>query len=339
MKRSLRVLVLMHGDLVPPDGLVRPERKQILSFKTEYDVVTGLEQLGHRVHKLGVQDELAPLRTALQEGEPDIVFNLLEEFRGQAVYDHNVVSYLELMRTPYTGCNPRGLVLARDKALSKKILHYHRIRVPRFAVAPPGRKFRRSKRLGFPLIVKSLIEEASTGISRASVVHTEEKLHQRIRFIHENVRTDAIVEEYIDGRELYVGVMGNHRLTVLPIWELQMRNLPTDAPRIATRRLKVDPAYQKRYAITAGKAEGLADDSVRRIERTSKRIYRILGLSGYARLDYRMAADGEIYFLEANPNPEIVRDEEFAGAAKDAGLSFEKMLHKMLRIGFRRATA
>ena len=214
-KKKLRVLVLMHEDLVPPDDLDDPPREDILQFKTEYDVVTGLERLGHEVHKLGVWDELAPLRKALQEGDPDIVFNLLEEFHGQAVYDHNVVSYLELMRTPYTGCNPRGLVLARDKALSKKILHYHRIRVPRFAVVPLDRKFRRPQRLDFPLIVKSLVEEASTGISRASVVHDEDKLSERIRFIHQHVRTDAIVERYIEGRELYVGVMGNQRLTVL----------------------------------------------------------------------------------------------------------------------------
>jgi len=337
-RRKLRVLVLMHEDLVPPDDLDAPSREDIWRFKTEYDVVTGLRELGHEVYKLGVWDELAPLRDTIKEWSPDIVFNLLEEWRGQAVYDHNVVSYLELMRTPYTGCNPRGLVVARDKALSKKILAYHRIRVPRFAVASMGRKFRKPKRLEYPLIVKSLIEEASTGIARASVVDSDEKLAERVRLVHEQVRTDAIVEHFIDGRELYVGVMGNHRLTVLPVWELNLRNLPADSPKIATRRLKTDLQYQKKYRVTASKAKGLSDETQREIAKTCKRIYRNLGLSGYARLDFRRSAEGEMYFLEANPNPEIARDEEFADAARDSGLPFEKMLDKMLRIGLARLT-
>ena len=337
VKKKLRVLVLMHEDLVPPDDPSGLEEKELLRIKTERDVVVGLTELGHDVHKLGVWDELAPLRKALGEHEPEIVFNLLEEFHGQAVYDHNVVSYLELMRAAYTGCNPRGLVLARDKALSKKILHYHRIRAPRFAVVPLGRRLRRSRRLEFPLIVKSLIEEASTGIAKASVVTDEEKLRERVRFIHEHVRTDAIVEEYIEGREVYVGVLGNQRLTVLPVWELNLEQLPADAPRIATRRLKIDREYQKRYGVTIGKAKGLPSDWLRGFERTCKRIYRLLGLSGYARLDFRIAADNTPYFLEANPNPEIAADEEFAAASLAAGMDYRAMLDRILRLGLQRA--
>jgi len=337
MKKKLRVAVLMHEDLVPPDDLSGIEAKEVLRFKTERDVVLGLGRLGHQVIKIGVWDELAPLRKMLQESKPDIVFNLLEEFHGLAVYDHNVVSYLELMRAAYTGCNPRGLVLARDKALSKKILHYHRIRAPRFAVAPLGRSFKRPKRLEFPMIVKSLIEEASTGISKASVVHADDKLEERVRFIHHNIRTDAIVEEFVAGRELYVGVIGNQRLTVLPVWELFLENLPADSPRIATRRLKIDPEYQKRHEITIGKAKGLSQELQRMIERTCKRIYRLLGLTGYARLDFRLAEDGQLLFLEANPNPEIAADEEFAAASEAAGISYDQMLQRFLRLGMSRA--
>ncbi len=337
MKKRLRVGVLMHEDLVPPDDLSALEPKEVLRFKTERDVVQGLERLGHEVIKIGVWDELAPLRKILQESEPDIVFNLLEEFHGLAVYDHNVVSYLELMRAAYTGCNPRGLVLARDKALSKKILHYHRIRAPRFAVVPLGRSFRRPKRLEFPLIVKSLIEEASTGISKASVVHADDKLGERVRFIHHNVRTDAIVEEFVAGREIYVGVIGNQRLSVLPVWELHLENLPEDSPRIATRRIKIDPEYQKRYEVTIGEAQGLSPEFQRMIERTCRRIYRLLGLTGYARLDFRLTEDGQLFFLEANPNPEIASDEEFAAAAEAAGISYDQLLQRFLRLGMRRA--
>ena len=338
MSRSLRVLALMHEDLVPPDSIEGLDEKKIDRFKTEYDVVTALGWLGHEVVKLGVWDELAPLRRAIQDWEPHIVFNLLEEFHGQAVYDQNVVSYLELMRAAYSGCNPRGLILARDKALSKKIVHYHRIRVPRFAVAPLGRRFRRPKRLEFPLIVKSLVEEASTGIAHASVVHADDKLEDRVRFIHDKVRTDAIAEQYIEGREFYVGVLGNQRLAVFPPWEIDLAGLPPDVPRIATRRLKLDAKYQKKHKVTAGPAQGLSDDLCRKVETTSKRIYRILGLSGYARIDFRLSPDGELYFLEANPNPEIAIEEEFASSAKTSGLTFEELIQKILNLGLSRAS-
>lgn len=339
MKKKLRVLVLMHEDLVPPDDPSTMTEEELLDVKTEQDVVQGLRDLGHEILKLGVRDELAPLRSAIQDWKPDIVFNLLEEFHGQPMYDQNVVGYLELMRTPYTGCNPRGLVLARDKALSKKILQYHRIRVPRFAVVPLGRKLRRPKVLDFPLIVKSLVEEASLGISQASVVRSDDKLAERIRFIHTKVKTDCIVEQYIDGRELYVAMYGNHRLTVLPTWELLFENPPADAVRIATRNVKWDPDLQKRWDIAIDVAHDLPDDTVRRIERVSKRIYRLLGLTGYARIDFRLASSGEPFFLEANPNPEISRDGEFASAAESAGMTYPQLLDRLIRIGLQRAEA
>ncbi len=334
---KLRVLVLMHEDLVPPDDLTALDDKQLDRIKTERDVVDGLKDLGHEVFKLGVWDELRPLRAAIEEWDPHVVFNLLEEFHGEAVYDQHVVSYLELMRVPYTGCNPRGLVLARDKALSKKILHYHRIRVPRFMVVPLRRRARRRKGLEFPLIVKSLIEEASTGIAQASVVDSDDKLEERVRFVHEHVRTDAIVEQYVEGRELYVGILGNRRLSVLPVWELKMDELPEDARRIATRRLKIDVQYQRKHGIIAEEAKDLSDATRRHIVNTSKRIYRALDLSGYARLDYRLAPDGRLYFLEANPNPEIAQVEEFACASAAAGMSFEKMLSRIVGLGIRAA--
>jgi D-alanine-D-alanine ligase len=336
MKKK-RVIVLMHQDLVPPDDVSGLDQKRLDLVKTERNVVDGLKGLGHEVHKLGLRDELAPLRQAIQDGSPHVVFNLLEEFHGEPVYDHAVVSYLDLMRTPYTGCNPRGLVLARDKALSKKILHYHRIRVPQFAVIPLGRKFRRAKRLPFPLIVKSLVEESSMGISQASVVQSDEKLEERVRFIHEKVGTDVIVEQYIEGRELYSAVMGNSRLVVLPTWEILFEKIPPDAVRIATRRVKWDPEIQKRWGIFIEQAGDLSEATKRRIQKVSKRIYRLLELSGYARIDFRLDSEGELYFLEANPNPEISADSEFAGAAEAAGIGYEQMLQKMLSLGLQRS--
>ena len=205
MKR-LRVLVLLHPDLVPPDSLKGFSESEINQWKTEYDVVTTLRAAGHEVRPLGVQHELKPIRDEVESWKPHVVFNLLEQFHGEAVYDQNVASYLELLRVPYTGCNPRGLVLARGKDLSKKLLTYHRVPLPAFAVFPMRRKVKRPARLGLPLIVKSLSEDGSYGISQASVVDSDEKLAERVNFIHERIGTAAIAEQYIEGRELYVGV-------------------------------------------------------------------------------------------------------------------------------------
>jgi len=332
--RRKRVLVLMHEDLVPPANIEGLSAQEVMPFATEYDVVTAMQWLGHEAIKLGVHDELAPLRRALKEVKPHVVFNLLEEFHGEAVFDQHVVSYLELQRAAYTGCNPRGLVLGRDKALSKKILHYHRIRCPKFVVFPMGRTVRRPARLSFPLIVKSLVEEGSTGISEASVVHNDEKLRERVSFIHRSVGTDAIAEEFIDGREVYAGVMGNHRLTVLPPWELKIGELRSDAPRIATRRIKFDLEFQRKYNVEIGPAN--FDDALMvKYRAIAKRIYRVLGLSGYARIDFRLTPTGELYFLEANPNPDIARGEEFSSAARATGLEYEPLLQKILNLGIR----
>lgn len=330
------MLVLMHEDLIPPADISGLSPSEVLPFATEYDVVTAMQWLGHEAIKLGVHDELAPLRRALKEIKPHVVFNLLEEFHGEAVYDQHMVSYLELQRTAYTGCNPRGLVLGRDKALSKKVLHYHRIRCPKFAVFPLGRRVRRPARLPFPLIVKSLVEEGSTGISEASVVNNDEKLVERVSFIHRSVGTDAIAEEFIDGREVYAGVMGNHRLTVLPPWELKIAELRSDAPRIATRRVKFDLAFQNKHNIELAPAN-FDDALTARYEAVAKRIYRVLGLSGYARIDFRLTPKGELYFLEANPNPDIARGEEFSSAAKATGLEYEPLLQKLLNLGMSKA--
>lgn len=335
--RKKRVLVLMHIDLVPPDDIAGKPDEEILEYKTEYDVITGLRELGHEVQKLGLYDDLTPLRQAIQDFKPHIVFNLLDEFRGEAMLDQNVVSYLELVQVPYTGCNPRGLMLARDKALSKQILHYHRIRVPRFAVVPAGRKLKRKPaRLDYPLIVKSQIEEASFGIAEASIVYNDEKLAERIEFMHARVGTDLILEQYIDGRELYVGVMGNKRLQVLPVWELEIKRLRPDAPKIATRRVKWNLKYQKRRGVKIGPARNLSPELERLLMKTTKRIYRLLQLSGYARIDFRLDAEERPYFLEANPNADIAYGDEFAEAAEAAGIEYEPLLNRLLAIGLGR---
>ena len=333
MKR-LRVLVLMHEDLVPP-GHTAGRNHATAEWRTEYDVVTTLRKLGHDVRPLGVKNDLEVIHRAIDEYKPDIAFNLLEEFDGVAVYDQHVVSYLELLHVPYTGCNPRGLMLARDKALTKKMLSFHHIRYPEFIEVPQGRVVRRPRGLVFPLIVKSVTEEASLGISQASIVEDDEKLRERVAFIHNSVGSGALIEQYIEGREFYVGVIGNGHLQALPVWELILDKLPDDARRIATERVKWSRKYQLKYAIVSQEAKHLPAGKIEEIQHLAKQVYRVLGLNGYARIDMRMDSGGQLYVLEANPNPQIAHREDFADSAEHAGYQYQELLQEILNVGLR----
>jgi D-alanine-D-alanine ligase len=256
----------------------------------------------------------------------------MEAFDDVVVFDQNVVSYLELLKVPYTGCNPRGLTLSRDKALAKKLMAYHRIQVPDFLVVPIGQRARLPKRLQFPLIVKSLWYESSTGISQASVVINEEQLQKRVQFIHDTILTPAIVEEFIDGRELYVGVIGNDRLQVFPVWEMSFAKMPENNWRIATERVKWSVNYQKKHGIDTALAN-LAEDVSAKVQHLAKRVYRALDLTGYARIDLRMKDNGEMYVIEANPNPQLAQGEDFAESARRAGVSYAKLIERIISLG------
>ncbi|MFQ5702183.1 MAG: D-alanine--D-alanine ligase [Acidobacteriota bacterium] len=331
MKKQ-RVLVLMHRDLVPPAEAGKIEDYTREPWKTEYDVTVTIEDLGHDVKPLGVYGDLGVLHKAIQEWEPTIVFNLLEEFGGEAMLDQNVVSYLEMLNVRHTGCNPLGMMLARDKALSKKLLTYHKIRVPRFQVFPRDRTIRRVRALPFPIFLKSLVEDASLGISRQSIVEDDKSLVERVGFIHEKIRTDAIGEQYIPGRDLYVAVMGNRRLTVFPPMELDIKKQGDDLPVIATRKVKFDRKYQKEMGVQTTAAK-LSPELLAHVQRISRRIFKILNLNGYARMDFRLTEDGQLFFLEANPNPELAYGEDFAESAEKAGVGYEDLVLRILHLG------
>jgi len=330
--KKYRVLVLVHRDLAPKEGI--PATEVNPEWRMEWDVVTTLRKRGHELKLIEVHDDLSPIRQALDEFKPTIAFNLLEAFDDVVLFDQNVVSYLELLRVPYTGCNPRGLTLARDKSLARKLLAYHRIPSPDFTVVPLGRKPVRPRRLDYPLIVKSLTYEASAGISQASIVANDEQLAKRVRFIHETLVTPAIVEQYIDGRELYVGVLGNHRLRVFPVWEMTFDKMQGDNWRIATERVKWNVNYQERHGIDTAEAK-LPPDVAARIQHLAKRTYRALELSGYARIDFRMDASGRAYVIEANPNPQLAKEEDFAQSALKARMSYSRLLERIMTLGLR----
>tara|TARA_R110002073_G_scaffold56905_31_gene144952 strand:+ start:1336 stop:2364 length:1029 start_codon:yes stop_codon:yes gene_type:complete len=332
---SLRILVLVRDGHVPPLTLEGVDEKELDNWKAEFDVCDTLRHIGHEVLPIGVYDDLTPIREALREFKPDITFMMLEEFHGVVTYDFAVISYLELMQQPYTGCNPRGLLLSKDKALSKKVLTYHRIPTPRFAVFPAGRTIHRPKKLSFPLFVKSAIEDASFGIAQASIVHNDEALVERVKFIHDKTNDDAMAEQYIEGRELYVGVIGNNRLQTFPPWEMVFAKMPDDIAKIATRQVKWNHKYQEKHGITTEEAKDLDDATKLKISRLCKRVYRALNMSGYARMDLRMTDKGEIFVIEANANPNIEYGEDFSESAETIGITYEMLLQKILNLGLR----
>jgi len=331
--KKVRILALVHEHLVPPEDTTGIDVLEA-EWKMEYDVIETLREMGHTVRVLGINDDLSGIRPTAEAFKPHIVFNLMEAFAGVTTFDQNVVSYLELLRLPYTGCNPRGLVLARDKALSKKLLAYHRIRVPEFAVVRPGRKPVLPKRLTFPMIVKSLFFEASAGISQASVVENHEQLARRVSFIHEKLGTAAIVEQFVDGRELYIGVVGNERLDVFPVWEMSFDRMPDNRWKIATERVKWSTQYQKKHGIMTDRAR-VDPLLMEQMQRIAKRSYRALDLSGYARIDFRMDEEGRMFVLEANPNPNLAYGEDFAESAEVAAVSYERLLERIITLGLR----
>jgi D-alanine-D-alanine ligase len=207
--------------------------------------------------------------------------------------------------------------------------------VPNFLVIPRGQRITRPKQLKFPILVKPVKEEASYGISQASFVQNEEQFRERVAFIHEKYNSDAIAEEYIEGRELYVSLMGNVRLTVFPIRELVFREVPPDEPKIATYKAKWDEEYRKRWGLENHFAEDLDPVLVSKIQDTCKDIYRLLTIDGYARIDLRLTPENKLYFIEANPNPILADDEDFALAAAKAGLPYPDLIERIVRLGIR----
>ena len=333
LKRGLRVLALL--DLGEPVGLQQDFSVELETeaWKTEAHVLAALRRLGCEVEYLAIHDDTDLLRRKLEQFPADVIFNLVEEFRNRRELDQAVVSFLELAGVPFTGCGSTGLMLCRHKGISKKILGYHRIRVPQFAMIARGRRGARPRWLRFPILVKPLKEEASTGISQASFVENDEQFRERVEFVHQRLGQDVIAEEYIPGRELYVSVLGNKRAEVFPIRELHFKQVPSDEPRIATYKAKWDDDYRARWGIESGFAEELDPVVRREIERTCRRIYHLLAMEGYGRIDLRLTPENEIVFIEANPNPFLAEGEDFALSAQAANVDYTSLIGRIVQLG------
>ena len=298
--------------------------------EAEYDVARALLANGHDVLMVGIGTELGPLIERLAEFGPKVVFNGCEAFRGNARHEYAVAAVLEMHGYAHTGSPPTALLVARNKSLTKKVLAYHGIRVPAFAEFHPGDELVRPSELRFPLIVKPLLEDASVGIAQASVVENDDSLAERVRFIHEKFTQAAIVEELVEGRELYAGLIGNDKVEVLPLVELTFGEPETSEHRIATYKAKWDEEYRKRKKIRNVFAKGLPDDLTTKISDICITAFHALWLQDYGRVDLRLAHDDEVYVLEVNPNPFLAVENEMADAAEKAGLKYNEFIQRIV---------
>jgi D-alanine-D-alanine ligase len=328
----MKVLVLF--DLphpVSPDEKFTPEiLREKRDRPTEADVITCLEGLKHEVDTLAVYDNLSDVVNKIRGFAPDVVFNLCESFFNNRAKEPNIPALLELMRVPYTGAGPEALMLSKDKALAKTILIYHHIRVPRFLLSRKERPLRRLGRFTFPAFVKPSGEESSDGIAKASFARDEGEALERAKFIHERLECDAMIEEYIDGRELYVSALGDRRVTVFPPRELFFGRMPESEPRFATFKAKWDETYRANWGIHNGPAAPFPDGVEKKVIDFARRVYTLLRIQSLGRVDLRLTPAGELVFIEANPNPSLEAADDFAQSAAAAGISYPALIQKIL---------
>jgi len=330
--RTEKVLVVFNSDGPATLDQDFTERFKEPDWATEAHVIEAVKSLGHTCATLGVFDDTELICEKIKQFEPSVIFNLVERFNNEASHDRDIASFFKLTGIPFTGCGPTGLTLCKDKGLAKKILKFHHIRVPDFVILPKNRRIHRPKRLNFPIFVKPLKEEASIGIAQSSFVENDQQFRERVSYIHQTLGQDVIAEEYIEGRELYVGVIGNKRLEAFPVRELRFHEVPEDEPRFASYKAKWDETYRKKWGIRNQFAGLLPNGSQGELEKISKKIYQLLMIRGYARMDMRLTSEGEVVFIEANPNPILSSDEDFAESAKKAGVDYPQLIQKIINL-------
>lgn len=303
---------------------------------TENDVYQALLENKYEVRRLGLYNDVRPLLEEVAEFKPDVIFNLVETFNRVTHWDKNIAALIELTNIPYTGATPAAITLCNDKGLCKKILRFHRVRGPRFHTFYRNHKVWLPKTLRLPCIIKPLTEEASRGISQASIVDDEKSFLERVTMIQERMKLDVIAEEYIEGREMYVSVIGDQRLRVLPPREITFGQMAEDEPRIATYKAKWDDTYRKKWGIKNTFAGKLSDDLDQRIADVCKRAYRALNIRSYARFDLRVTAAGQVHVIEPNVNPCIAKDDELAQSAKKVGIAYPTLIRMLVNQALRR---
>lgn len=329
-KRSLKVLLLSDLSVPPPEDHDFSKFFGTEEWKSEAQLARTLKSLGHEVRAFGIQDTIEPLVDELRKTKPDLVFNLCEAVRDDRSHEPNVVSLLELMGVPYTGAGSVALQICKDKALTKKILAFHQIRVPLFTLSRVNSPLKNLKNFPYPAFIKPLDLEASEGIAQYSFSEDEKGTLERVKYIHEHFGIDAIIEEYIEGREITVGVLGNKKIRILPAREMCFGEMRADEPRFVTYKAKWDENYRKRWGIHSRPARNISSALEKKINEITRDIYDLFRIKGYARIDFRLTPNGELVFIEANPNPSISKDDDFVLSAEKAGLSYEDLIEQII---------
>jgi D-alanine-D-alanine ligase len=313
----------------PPEKPARGKRRKKKREKADREeIFEALGKMGHEPF-YQVLDGAEKTLVALAKCDADLVFNLTESYAGDDTKDMNIAAYLELLDCQYTGAGPHAMYLAQDKALAKKIFAFHGIKTPFFATSYRG-KLDHSHDISFPLIVKPTSEDGSIGIDQGSFVESVKELMERIHYIQEEFDSPALIEEYIEGREIYAAILGNENPEVLPMVELDLSKLPKGTPRIAGKEVKWETETEAYKVTKSAVAEDLDEAVTKRLSETALSAYQALKLRDYGRIDMRVSKKGEVFVIEANPNPWLASSAEFAMAAKKAGRNYTELVAEIV---------
>ena len=319
-----------------PAPKTRKKVKKVRKEKTDREeIFEALQKLGHEPSYFEIDGRPQSLHS-LSRCDADLVFNLTESFGGDDTLEMNVVAYVDLLGLRYTGAGPHAIFMSQDKAIAKKIFAFHGIKTPFFATSYRGR-IEHAHDISFPLIVKPSWEDGSIGIDAASVVTNIKEMMQRIEYIQDEFDSPALIEEYIEGREIYAGILGSYdRSQVLPLIELDLSRLPEGTPKIASYDVKFEKNTEAYKLTKSAIAQDLDEDTRKRLEDTALAAYRALKLRDYGRIDMRLAPNGDVYVIGANPNPWLASRQEFAMAAKASGLSYTEMIGSIIDLAMNR---
>ena len=301
------------------------------------EIFEALEKLGHEPF-YQVLDGTKGSLISLSRCGADLVFNLTESFAGDDTKDMNIAAFMDLVNIPYTGTGCRGLFLGHDKAVAKKLFQFHGIQTPFFATSYKG-MLEHSDEIKFPLIVKPVAEDGSIGIDADSVVESIKELMERIHYIHEEFDSPALIEEYIDGREIYAAVIGNATPEVLPLVELDLSKLPKGTPRVAGQDVKFETETQAYKLTKSAICEDLDEKVVEKLQETAREAFIALKFHDYGRIDMRLNKKNQVYVIEANPNPWLASGQEFSMAAKKSGRSYTDLIGEIVEMAWARHLA
>jgi D-alanine-D-alanine ligase len=298
-------------------------------------VAAALTENGHKVSLIAINDDLRELLDKLDEKRPDLVFNLCEQFADNDDFEMNITAVLELLGQPFTGSGPSAMALRQDKALTKQLLSFQGVPYPQYAIFDK-KSIELAGQMRFPLIVKPLRGDTSCGIESTSVVNEYNSLIERIAFIHDQIKVPALVEEYIEGREFYAGILGNKPQEILPIMELDFGKLPPGTARVYGHEAKTDETSEEYKAVNAVVATELAGEVRARIIMAAQKAAYALKVTDYARVDIRLTSEGVPMVVEVNANPYLESTSAFPLAALQAGMGYNTLINKIAEIAWKR---